>query len=83
VRRDAARRGYRCVYWTTDSLDSVQKGITPRQIERRVLARVCPGSIILMHCGSQATAQALPHLLAALHHRGYRVVTISDLLRAG
>jgi peptidoglycan/xylan/chitin deacetylase (PgdA/CDA1 family) len=83
VLRDAARRGYRCVYWTTDSLDSVQRGITPRQIERRVLTRLCPGSIILMHCGSSATAQALPHLLAALHHRGYRVVTVSELLRAG
>jgi hypothetical protein len=34
-----------------------------------------------MHCGSQATAQALPHLLAELHHKGYRVVTISELLR--
>jgi peptidoglycan/xylan/chitin deacetylase (PgdA/CDA1 family) len=83
VLREAAHHGYRCVYWTTDSLDSVVKGITPRQIERRVLARLRPGSIILMHCGSAATAEALPHLLTALRKRGYQVVTVSDLLRAG
>jgi len=83
VLREAARHGYRCVYWTTDSLDSVRQDITPRQIERRVLTHVRPGSIILMHCGSPATAEALPHLLAALRHKGYRVVTISELLRTG
>lgn len=83
VLREAARCGYRCVYWTTDSLDSVRAGITPRQIERRVLTRVHPGSIILMHCGSAATAQALPHLLAALQQKGYRVVTVGELMRAG
>jgi peptidoglycan/xylan/chitin deacetylase (PgdA/CDA1 family) len=83
VRRTAARRGYRCIYWTTDSLDSVRKQITPRQIERRVLARARPGSIVLMHCGSQATAAALPRVLAGLQHRGLRVVTVGELLRAG
>jgi peptidoglycan-N-acetylglucosamine deacetylase len=61
----------------------VKRGITSRQIERRVLARVQPGSIILMHCGSKATAKALPHLLTALHQRGYQVVTIGALLKSG
>jgi len=83
VLREAARHGYRCVYWTTDSLDSVKEGITSRQIERRVLSHLQPGSIILMHCGSEATAEALPHLLALLHKRDYQVVTISELLRSG
>jgi peptidoglycan/xylan/chitin deacetylase (PgdA/CDA1 family) len=83
VLRDAAKDGYRCVYWTTDSLDSVRRSITPRQIERRVLGRLQPGSIVLMHCGSAASAAALPHLLLALRQKGYRVVTISELLRTG
>ncbi len=83
VRRAAAQRGYRCIYWTTDSLDSVRRGITAGQIQRRVLARARPGSIILMHCGSAATATALPRLLTTLHRRGYNVVTVGELLRHG
>jgi peptidoglycan/xylan/chitin deacetylase (PgdA/CDA1 family) len=35
-----------------------------------------------MHCGSEATAQALPQLLNALDAQGYRVVTVSELLRS-
>jgi peptidoglycan/xylan/chitin deacetylase (PgdA/CDA1 family) len=81
ILREAARSGFRSVYWTTDSLDSVRRDITPRQVERRILEQVQPGSIVLLHCGSEATARALPCLLGALDRRGYRVVTISELLR--
>jgi peptidoglycan/xylan/chitin deacetylase (PgdA/CDA1 family) len=83
VLREAARCGYCSVYWTTDSLDSIRQDVTPQQIERRVLAHARPGSIILMHCGSQATARALPRLLGALERRGYRIVTVGELLRSG
>ncbi len=42
-----------------------------------------PGSILVLHGGSlercQQTARALPLILAELHQRGYRVVTLSEL----
>jgi peptidoglycan/xylan/chitin deacetylase (PgdA/CDA1 family) len=80
VLRLAAAEGYRCIYWTTDSWDSVKKGIRPREIEERVLRKARPGSIILMHCGSQATADALPDIIRSLKAEGYEIVTVSDLL---
>jgi peptidoglycan/xylan/chitin deacetylase (PgdA/CDA1 family) len=80
VLRLAAAEGYRCIYWTTDSWDSVKKGIRPREIEERVLHKARPGSIILMHCGSQATADALPDIIRSLKEEGYEIVTVSDLL---
>ncbi|MEI6512488.1 MAG: polysaccharide deacetylase family protein [bacterium] len=73
--------GYKEIMWSLDSWDSVVKGITADQISERVLSKVKPGSIILLHCGSAATAQALPQILSELHTRGYRIVTVSELVR--
>jgi peptidoglycan/xylan/chitin deacetylase (PgdA/CDA1 family) len=57
--------------------------MTPRAIARRVLARVRPGSIVLLHDGLKprpATVAALPAIVAGLERRGYRLVTVSRLL---
>ncbi len=80
VRAIAAEEGYLTIYWTIDSWDSVKKDITPQMIADRVMRHMQPGAIVLMHCGSHATAQALPQLLNALEAQGYRVVTVSELL---
>lgn len=52
---------------------------------RALAARVRPGSIVLAHDGRierRTTVLAVPLLLAALRARGFRVVTVSELLRA-
>ncbi|GIV18953.1 MAG: hypothetical protein KatS3mg023_0704 [Armatimonadota bacterium] len=82
VRSVVAEEGYLTIYWTVDSWDSVKKDITPQMITDRVMRHIRPGAIVLMHCGSEATAQALPQLLNALDAQGYRVVTVSELLRS-
>lgn len=82
VRTVVAEEGYLTVYWTIDSWDSVKKEITPQMITDRVMRYMRPGAIVLMHCGSEATAEALLQLLNALEAQGYQVVTVSELLRA-
>lgn len=72
--------GYRSIYWDVDCWDSVKVGITADQITKRVLDLIGNGSIVLMHCGSQATADALDGLLTQLEQRGYKPVTVSELL---
>lgn len=72
--------GYRSIYWDLDCWDSVKKGITSAQIEDRVLAKIRNGSIVLMHCGSQPSADALDSLLQKLESSGYQQVTVSELL---
>jgi peptidoglycan/xylan/chitin deacetylase (PgdA/CDA1 family) len=72
--------GFLSVYWTLDSRDSVDRGITPEQVRTRVLEQSAPGSIVLMHCGSQPSADALPEILRGLRVRGLTPVTISRLL---
>ncbi len=81
VREFVASQGYRIIYWAVDCLDSVKKDITSEQIQTRVLERSGQGDIVLMHCGSQPTADALPSLIASLKKKGLRVVTVSELLQ--
>ncbi len=81
VRRLVSSQGYRIIYWAVDCLDSVKKGITSEQIEARVLARARQGDVVLMHCGSQPTADALPTLISALKKKGLRLVTVGELLK--
>ena len=49
-----------------------------------MLAQVRPGSIVILHDGGDnyrwATVQALPIILSTLEHRGYKVMSISQLL---
>ncbi|MFB9904025.1 polysaccharide deacetylase family protein [Allokutzneria oryzae] len=51
---------------------------------RIALEQTRPGSIILMHVmfGSRAASRAaIPGIVAGLHERGYRFVTVSELLK--
>ena len=80
VLRDLLLAGYTVVVmWSVDSLG--WNGLSAQEITDRCLAGAEPGGIILMHVGAQsADAQALPGLIAALRARGYRFVTVAELL---
>jgi peptidoglycan/xylan/chitin deacetylase (PgdA/CDA1 family) len=69
------------VVWNVDPTDWALPG-TPA-IEARVLAQVQPGSIILSHDGGGPRGQTLaayPSIIDKLRARGYRIVTIPQLL---
>lgn len=73
--------GLATVLWNVDPTDWARPGTAA--IEQRVLSQVRPGSIILSHDGGGPrwqTLAAYPHIIAALHARGYRIVTIAELL---
>jgi peptidoglycan-N-acetylmuramic acid deacetylase len=80
----AVSQGYRSIYWTLDSLDSVGQPKTPDFIFNRVTNPPkginLDGAIVLQHFGSQASADALPRELDTLKEMGYQVGTISQLL---
>lgn len=79
----AVSQGYRSIYWTLDSLDSVGQPKTPDFIFNRVTNTPgvnLDGAIILQHFGSEASADALPRILDRLNEMGLQVVTISQLL---
>jgi peptidoglycan/xylan/chitin deacetylase (PgdA/CDA1 family) len=81
VQRIARSLGLATVTWDVDPSDYTQPGVGA--IERRVLAEVQPGSIIISHDGGGPRGQTLaayPKIIAALRRRGYGIVTIPQLL---
>jgi peptidoglycan-N-acetylglucosamine deacetylase len=78
------RLGMLAVLWSIDSQDYIRPGV--RTIVRRVVSHVHPGSIVLMHDGGgrrDQTVAALPRIIRVLRRRGYRLVTVPDLLTPG
>jgi len=85
VLKIANHLGYRSIYWTIDSLDSVEPQKTPEFLIDRVTRKSnseLDGAIILMHVGVRSTADALPAIIANLQGRGFHLVTISTLLES-
>lgn len=81
VVQTARSLGLATVGWNVDPSDYARPGSAV--IARRVLEQVRPGSIIISHDGGGPRGQTLaayPRIIAALHARGYRVVTIPQLL---
>ncbi len=71
------------IMWDVDSQDYVA-GHRAEAIAHRVVARVQPGSIVLFHDGGgdrSQTVAATAQVIASLRDRGYRFVTIDQLLR--
>lgn len=75
--------GYKVIQWSTDSLDWKIPG--EDAIINRVLDNVHPGAIILMHASDTCiqTPAALPGVIEGLKSRGYRLATVSELLKLG
>jgi peptidoglycan/xylan/chitin deacetylase (PgdA/CDA1 family) len=79
--RSARSLGLATVLWNVDPSDYLLPG--SGAIARRVLEQVQPGSIIISHDGGGPRGQTLaayPQIIAALRSRGYRIVTIPQLL---
>ena len=73
--------GYtRTIKWNIDTID--WDGRSAYRIYSKVLNNIVPGSIVLMHAGAGAkyTPAALPTIIKGLKAKGYRFVTIPQLL---
>jgi peptidoglycan/xylan/chitin deacetylase (PgdA/CDA1 family) len=73
------------VEWNVNSIDAFNS--YPQQIASTVLSQVKPGSIVVMHlqggANAPATGLALRLIIPALEARGYRFLTVGELLAAG
>lgn len=78
----AVRRvGYRMIMWDVEDPPGATDA---RTYADGILAGVRPGSIILMHVmyeGNQVARDALPLVLRGLRERGYRIVSVGELLK--
>jgi peptidoglycan/xylan/chitin deacetylase (PgdA/CDA1 family) len=78
TRAAAAAEGLQAVVlWGVDTRDWA--GVSAASVRRTALSGR-PGSIVLMHTGPEATAKALPGIIKGYRDRGFRFVTIGELL---
>lgn len=76
-----ARHGYRMILW--DIQDPLGMS-DPADYAARVIRQARPGSIILMHLmssGNVTARAALPLVLRGLQARGFKIVTVGELLK--
>ncbi len=71
--------GYPTILWDVDPLDWKRPGASV--VADRILSRTQPGSIILVHDIHSQSVDAIPQVLDTLLSRGYRFVTVSELLK--
>ncbi|WP_460194636.1 polysaccharide deacetylase family protein [Thermosynechococcus sp. FA-CM-4201] len=79
----AKSKNYAIIMWSVDTHDT-RPNTTAADIVERTLKEVKPGSIILLHDGGgdrATTRQALPTLIRRLRQKGYRFVTVPELLQ--
>lgn len=82
----AYKSGYKVVIWSwhLDTLDWKNPGVS--KISKKVLDGASPGDVVLFHDGGGNRAQtvkALEQILPELQKRGYKFVTISELMEDG
>ena len=78
--RIAADHRYRCALGTITTLDIDSRN--PQSVARRIVKKVRPGDIVVLHEGSPdrfRVVAAVESVLADLTARGYRFVTLTEL----
>ena len=76
-------RGQTSIMWDIEPESYGHVRSDPQAIAAHVLERAQPGSIILLHVmfsAREASVQAVPLIIEGLEARGYRFVTVSELL---
>jgi peptidoglycan/xylan/chitin deacetylase (PgdA/CDA1 family) len=71
--------GYEIILWDVDPYDWKRPG--PPVVRNRILKETRPGSIVLSHDIHPGTIEAMPSTFDALEAKGFKFVTISELIR--
>ncbi len=78
VLQAAQDKGYYTIQWNLDTLDYT--GLTGNEMWNRIKDKLGPGDIILMHNGTEHTADSLGMLLKNIKEKGLEVTKISELI---
>lgn len=78
VKTAASRQGFTGIFWTI--LCSPYEGAKYDSMTSYVIKNACDGAIVLMHNGDPIANSSLPEIVGELRKRGYRFVTLTELL---
>jgi len=69
------------IQWNIDSLD--WKNLNSYKMCKRIIPKLSPGSIILLHNGAKHTPDSLPEIIEKIQNSGYKIVPISQIIHKG
>lgn len=78
IRRAIEVTKHKVIGWNIRSMDGISKN--SKAIFNRILKRISPGSVVLLHDTRAQTAAVLEQLLQTLREKNYEVVSIEQLL---
>ena len=78
VAKVVKKLGYKVIGWSVRSLDTVLKDAD--KITERVVERLHPGAVILMHDNRDVTPKALEMIITMAKEEGYRFVGLDELI---
>lgn len=76
--RVVKKLGYTVIGWSVRSLDTVLKD--KEKLKERVIERLHPGAVILLHDDRKITAEVLDDIILKIKEEGYRIVAVKDLI---
>lgn len=79
----AKKKNYAVMMWSADSRDWFYRHAPAQVLVNIVLREAQPGGIVLMHDGGgdrSKTVKALPYIINGLRQRGYKFVSVTELL---
>lgn len=78
VIKSAVENGYYVIQWNKDTLD--YEALDGEQMWKRIGNNLQNGDIILSHNGTAHTADSLDMLIKNIQEKGFKIVTVSDLI---
>lgn len=75
------RYGMASILWDVDTVDWRKPGVS--KVINTAVSKARPGSIILVHDIHASTIDALEGIVTGLQSRGYKLVTVSELMAIG
>lgn len=71
--------GYRNVFWTVAFADWEPNAGSPEENLNRVLTRLHPGAVVLLHAVNKANSEMLPTLIQKCRDQGYQFATLDQI----
>ncbi|WP_298738232.1 polysaccharide deacetylase family protein [uncultured Chitinophaga sp.] len=78
LRKAVTRGGYFPLGWNIRSLDTIAR--KEEELLHRIISRLQPGSIILLHDSMDITVKILPALIEGIRSKGYAIARIDKIL---
>lgn len=73
------KREYRTIGWSIRSLDTI-KGRSRKEVRDKVVAKLHPGAIILLHDRCEKADELLREIISAGKEKGYDFVSLKEIL---